>query len=144
MRTYLLIILIMATCISLASSVAVARVSSNDSSIVSSQDEALVGDSAGMADDADEPDYTVFQEVWNYIWGIERSRSYSYNNSFTEPDLSEIDSDIDLNGPSVVYGDQVHVGENIEDAVHMPVPGALLLGSMGAGIVGWLRRRKSV
>ena len=40
------------------------------------------------------------------------------------------------------YNDGVKL--SIETAVHAPAPGAIMLGSIGIGFVGWLRRRRSL
>ncbi len=40
-----------------------------------------------------------------------------------------------------VYIDNLHFGTS---GATIPAPGAVLLGTLGAGLVGWLRRRRSL
>ncbi len=142
MKNRLLIISIVLICVSLSSSSVFANVSSGAEPTVSLDDSALVDETDDMEDE------NLLEEIWNYIWGIDHSSSgstsYSYNNNFVEPDLSEINSGIDLNSPPVVFDESIGDGNTgINDVVYTPAPGALLLGSMGMGVVGWLRRRKN-
>ena len=60
-----------------------------------------------------------------------------------EPNPQKEDIDIEIIAASGtggnIYLDWAHV-----DTICIPAPGAIILGSLGVGLVGWLRRRKSL
>jgi hypothetical protein len=43
-----------------------------------------------------------------------------------------------------IYGDSGLTQHKQDQLVRTPAPGAILLGSLGVGLVGWLRRRKTI
>jgi hypothetical protein len=62
---------------------------------------------------------------------------------------------LSVSGPGIAHivfeGSEYWSGYTVDDlsfdvagAIHAPAPGAILLGSLGVGLVGWLRRRRMV
>ncbi len=70
--------------------------------------------------------------VWGDFYAKGGSTSYIYNSGLFATDPLSGATDGPLNGHLLV-----------PDSVVVPVPGAMLLGSLGLGFAGWLRRRQN-
>jgi len=61
---------------------------------------------------------------------------------------SGMDFELSLQGAGMSFEDMLDTGtprhDGFSGAMTIPAPGAILLGSIGAGLVGWLRRRRSL
>ena len=58
---------------------------------------------------------------------------------YPNPDWEDIALVVNADFGATAYLDWVHV-----DTISIPAPGTILLGSIGTGLVGWLRRRRAI
>jgi len=73
--------------------------------------------------------------------------SSALNTIYNNPS-SNMDFELSLQGAGMSFEDMLDTGtprhDGFSGAMTIPAPGAILLGSIGAGLVGWLRRRRSL
>ena len=88
-----------------------------------------------MEADDDTPDIGNTQWLWNYN-GLTPVLSHA-SRTFDDTGAPEDWNDWNGTVAFVLYGE-------VEETPPIPAPGAVVLGMVGTGLIGWLRRRRTL